>query len=502
MSASNDNTVKAALLRGVPWTSAARITSEVTAVGALVALARLIPPADFGKAVAAIAIANIGAGLALQSFAMDLVQRTTLASRHTRAAMLLNGLIGGIMTAAVVAVGLVLEPVLGEDASKLVAVVAPVFLLAGLSAVPRALLQRDLKYKELGVVEVVSLVAGSFTAIAGAVAGLNALSLVLGALGVRLIYLAATWCYRPPPRPTWNTRAIGEILHFGGPASLGGLVHTTFQNIDYAIAGGRLDATSTALYYRAYQFGVTYQSKVSRILLEMAFPAYSRLSSKDQVRNLRARITRVHAVTLFPVLALYVFAAPTLVPALLGNRWADAVEPSQYLAVAGVVSVVLTGTGPLVLGLGRPRSLLAWELSQLLIYGPLVYIAAPFGVVALAKVVALFFLLQLMMIHPALLTPVAGVRIRDTATEVAPPTIATTALVAATLLTADVLGSLGLSPGSSGVLAGALGLGTYTAVLKLAFPGTWADLRLLANRLVPRCGSRRGGANSRGRAAS
>src|SRR5215211_1014346 len=158
MSASNDNTVKAALLRGVPWTSAARITSEVTAVGALVALARLIPPADFGKAVAAIAIANIGAGLALQSFAMDLVQRTTLASRHTRAAMLLNGLIGGIMTAAVVAVGLVLEPVLGEDASKLVAIVAPVFLLAGLSAVPRALLQRDLKYKELGVVEVVSLV--------------------------------------------------------------------------------------------------------------------------------------------------------------------------------------------------------------------------------------------------------------------------------------------------------------------------------------------------------
>jgi len=121
----------------------------------------------------------------------------------------------------------------------------------------------------------------------------------------------------------------------------------------------------------------------------------------------------------------------------------------------------------------------------LVAYALLVYLVAPFGIVTVAKCVAVFYMVQLFAIHPTLLTPVAGVRIRDTAAELGAPIAASLALLGVAWSCLAVIGSVP-AVGAATVLAALAGIGGYVIVVRLAFPRVWADCRLLVSRVVPR----------------
>ena len=58
----------------------------------------------------------------------------------------------------------------------------------------------------------------------------------------------------------------------------------------------------------------------------------------DEVRRMRARIVRVHAAVLFPLLFGLIALAPVFVPFVYGDAWEPAVPLTQILAVGGLVA--------------------------------------------------------------------------------------------------------------------------------------------------------------------
>ena len=74
----------------------------------------------------------------------------------------------------------------------------------------------------------------------------------------------------------------------------------------------------------------------------------------DDVRAVRSRIVRVHAAVISPLLAGYDLLTPTLIPRTLGERLALLIAPSQFMTVSGAVRAVRTGTGALMVAIGRP----------------------------------------------------------------------------------------------------------------------------------------------------
>ena len=66
---------------------------------------------------------------------------------------------------------------------------------------------------------------------------------------------------RPPAVPAPSPQEIGELLPYGGSATLASLAWTGFRNGDYAIIGATLGSAMAGFYWRAYQLAVKYRRR-------------------------------------------------------------------------------------------------------------------------------------------------------------------------------------------------------------------------------------------------
>jgi O-antigen/teichoic acid export membrane protein len=485
--------VKDRMFAGIRWVAGARLISEASLLASSVVLARLIAPAEFGRAVIALLIASIASVLASHAFATLLVQQNEITDDDVRTAVGLNVGIGVVLTIVVFTLADPLSSATGGGQTGLIRAASPTCLLAGLNAVPSAILQRRLDFRRLSMIAVASLITQVVVSIALAVAGIGAAAIVAGALAAQVVSTAAALvAYRPPP-PGFRPGSARRLTKFGTPTALSTLVFASFQNVDYAMIGARLNTAQLAFYYRAFQYGVDYQRKISQILADMAFPVFSRLADRQEVRSVRARMVRVHVAVIFPLLATYAALAPTLVPWLLGERWSPVVVPSQYLTVAGAVTTVLTGAGALLVALGRPGLVLGWNVLHLCCYGVMVYFVAPHGIVPVAQAVAIFYVIQGVLAQGILVRRVAAIPARDVFGELVGACTGCIALVACAASVRALLAHAGVPSVLTLFAAGALGLAAYAICLRYLFSAVWADLGLLLSRLVGRQ-SRRAGA--------
>jgi len=229
---------------------------------------------------------------------------------------------------------------------------------------------------------------------------------------------------------------------------------------------------------------VVYQEKLSGVMMQLAFPVYSRTESRAQLRSLHERATRVHAALIFPLLASLIVLAPLLIPWLLGPRWAPAVRPTQILAVAGMVAAILTGYPQVMLALGRPRALLRFNVAMLGGYAAVVALAAGHGLTVVAVAVAGFYLAILAGVYRLLLRRHLGISIRALLAELAPALVGCVALVGVAAPLRALLAPV-LPPLLALALVGCAGLLTYVATLRAVSPAAWRDLALLLARVLP-----------------
>jgi O-antigen/teichoic acid export membrane protein len=479
--------LRTATLRGVKWVGAARVVSETVAFGSAIVIAHLVSPAEYGRAAVALLLYQIAQGLSVQGIGSPVVQRPTLTREDLQAAVLLSWIVGVVATAAALAFGQLAAPgIFGQRVADLMTLMAPVFLLVSLSAIPIAQLQRRLDFRRLAAVEGAAAVVGAAIAVACAAAGLDGEALVIGMLATALTTLGLLLVVAPRARPGVHPGEMRELARFGTPATASGLLYFGTRNVDYAILAARLAPTQLGYYVRAFQLGSDYQSKISGIMLRIAFPVFSRAEDIGHLRRVRARMVRVHAAVIFPLLFGLIAVAPVLVPWMFGARWAPAAGPTQILAVAGMVACVGTGTGPLLLAVGRSGALLAYNLAAFVVYAATVLIAAPYGVTAVCFAVAGIKIVSLLALL-VLIERLVGISLGETVrNDVVPAGVAGLGLLAAALPLTNALDGAGVAAPLVLLVAGTVGGAVYAVLLRLLFAATWSDLRLLGGRLFRR----------------
>ncbi|MBM2823982.1 MAG: oligosaccharide flippase family protein, partial [Thermoleophilia bacterium] len=333
------------------------------------------------------------------------------------------------------------------------------------------------------LVDSASVLVGAGTAVLLAVLGVEAEAIVAGGLSAALAATVVAVVSAPPAPPKPSRRGISEVGSFALPVTLSSLVYSTFRNVDYAILGARMSAADVGFYLRAHQLGVDYQSKISQVMLRVSFPVYSRSENLDDFRRMRVRIVRVHATVLVPLLAAFVALAPIVIPWLFGPAWEPAVVPAQIMAVAGIGDALVTGTGPLLVALGRPGILLAWNVFELAVFVPMIFLLTPYGLIAVSIGVAVFSVVTVILTWALLIRPLVGVSVRQLALEVVPGFVVGACVVGVLSAARSALDDAGLP---TVVLLGALsllGLAVYIASLRMLFSAVWEDVVLIFRRV-------------------
>ncbi len=478
--------LREAAISGVRWFGAAKVASEVLQLVAAIALARLIGPAAFGNAAVAMIILPLAVILTYEGFGSALVQRKLITDGHYEAATLTSLVSGFALSLATFLLApIVAAPIFGDEIAGLIQLVSPAFAIAGIGAVSRAHLLRRLDFRTSSLIETASLVLGSFAAVGLAAAGMGAEALVLGGLITTAIASLLLIVAAPPSRPRWRSQELAEISRFGSPAAAAGVLYVAISNVDYAVLAARLSATQVGIYWRAFQLGVLYQDKLSGVMMRLAFPLYSRTRDLNEMKRLHERATRVHGAVVVPLLAILIVTAPELVPLVFGDAWRAAVEPTQILAVAGMIAAILTGYPQLMLAAGRPRPLMIFNCCVLLVYGLAVFATADLGLATVAVAVVVVHVAMLAAVYLILFRRVLGMPIGRLVGDLAPAVVGSAAIIAVGLPLAALLRELDFPAPLLIVVAGGTGLLVQALTLRAGFPAVWADISSLIRRVLP-----------------
>ncbi len=472
-------------IRSAKWVLAGRVVAESTSLVALVALARLLTPAQVGHAAVAMVAFALSNGLLGGSFGSILVKQTDLRPTQVETAQLLSLASGVMLTALCLVLAAGLSVSSNGSVAELIAVASPCFLFAGISSVPQALRSRRLAFRALTLIEMAATVTGSATSVALAALGAGAASVVLGGVAMSAAVAALSLVRTDARRPRLHRHEVGEVLRFGLPASGSSILFTAVRNIDYALVATRLPAAQVGFYYRAYTLAVDYQLKISQIVVRVLFPVLSRTATPEAFRSARSRVIRLHSVVLFPLLAMLVVTAPTAVPLLYGDRWNEAILPTQILVGAGVATAIGTGIGPVMLAAGKPRPLLVNNIVTFACFALTVYVCAGFGLIATCVGVVAYRLIALAVSQYCLATRLLGIPLRDTLVrDPGPAAISAAALLAVAFpLSAAVDG---YPPLIRLAVTAAAGFAVYGLVLRVLFSTAWSDVAILLAEVLPR----------------
>ena len=350
--------------------------------GSLMILARLLGPKDFG--LVGMVTAFTGVLNLLRDFGLSsaTVQRVSVTEEQISTLFWMNMLVGTVLALLTSIMAPLLATFYREPrlfAVTLVLAAGFIFNAAGVQH--SALLQRQMRFTAMAVIQIIALVVGTALAIAGAMAGygywaLVAMTVCVPLMGTLGAWLCAGWLPGLPRRGT----GIGSMMRFGGTVSLNSLVAYLSYNIDKVLVGRFWGADVLGIYGRAYQLVNIPTDNLNSAVGEVAFSALSRL--QDDPPRLKSYFLKgyslVLAMTLPLTIACVVFAND-FVLVLLGPKWMGAVIIFRLLAPTIMIFALINPMGWLLLSLGLVRR----SLNIALVFAPTIIVGylvgLPFG---------------------------------------------------------------------------------------------------------------------------
>src|SRR5438876_1499359 len=350
--------LKEKTIRGGLARLCAQVASFCLRLGSLVVLARLLGPKEFGLVGMVTAFTGV-LGL-FRDFGLSsaVVQRTTVTDEQKSTLFWINILVG--MLLSLVTVGMAPAVAVFYHEPRLVpvtAVVAAGFLFNAAGVQHGALLQRQMRFTALAVINTVGLILGTTIAVVGAKIGWGYWALVTMTVTLPLtntfgVWLITGWVPGMPHRRS----GIRSMMHFGGTITLNGLILYVATNFEKVLLGRFWGVDALGIYGRAYQLINIPTENLNSAAGEVAFSALSRI--QDDPGRLKRYFLKgyslVLALTLPMTVACALFADDTIL-VLLGPKWMAAAPVFRFLAPTILVFAILNPLGWLLCSLGLVR---------------------------------------------------------------------------------------------------------------------------------------------------
>ena len=378
------------------WNLTVRTVAQIVTWSITIIVARLLTPGDYGL----MGMAEIVIGFCLLVNHLGavpaLVQQREIAPamlRQTFALVLLsNAVLYAILFAASPFLALFLdEPRL----TVIVRVLALGLLIGAFSAVPYALLQRDLNFKSVSLIEFAASCFGALTTLALVVAGNGVWGLVIGNLatlsGVSMGLLVLTR-FRLLPR--FRFAGFSPTLSFGLQFSSASILSYANRNLPGMIIGKTLGSIDLGYYSVMYDFAMLPLNKLMALTNQIAFAAYSRIQEdRFLVRRYFFESARVMLLVIFPLSWGAAAVAGDLIAVVLGSKWLSATLVLEVIAFGVPLRALDLNMNTLINGIGRPDIVLRNTLTGTLVIPPVLALGLPWGLVGVCVTAMLGHLL-------------------------------------------------------------------------------------------------------------
>lgn len=377
-----------AIVSATRFTALSHIATLVIKLGVPIILAQLLDPKDFGLMAMALIITGFTDIFKEMGTVSTIVQRQELTSELLSSLFYLN-IFFGFITAGCIAAG---APALARfyadsRLSPILQVLSLVTIMSSFGLVKSGLLQRDMRFARLALVEVSTALIHGVVAIILAILGWAVWALVGGAVAASvmmtlLLWLAIEW----RPRRQFTRAAVSSSFDFSLNLTAFKILTYLFFNIDSVVIGRFLGATPLGYYALAQRIFMVSVGTIGQVLNRVVFAALSRIQDDSlQLRQKYLRACGGIALIMFPALAgLSVLARPFTL-GLLGPKWIPAIPLIAILSPIAMIQSIASTVGVIYLVKGRTGLLCVWSIISSVLVTSSMIVGLQWGLIGVAS---------------------------------------------------------------------------------------------------------------------
>lgn len=351
-----------------------------------VVLGRLLSPSEFGLIGMLSIFLAIGSAFATAGLGSALIQRKELSDDDTKSCFYLNFGVAAAMAAVLCLISPLVAAFYGSPVLEpMLCVLSLQLVFSSFMTVPDALRSRDLDFRTLAIINWTGTLLSGAVAVLMAWLGYGVWSLVTQVVVRSFISSALLWMLRPwRPRGTFRWSCIRSLWSFSSGILGASLLAVIFGHLYPVVIGKFYSAADLGFYTQAQRIKSATSHALESIVSRVALPVLSQL--QDDTARMKARLRQLLRLTAtfhFPLMLGMAASAPTLISALLTDKWLPSAPLLQVLTFAGLLYPLHAYHLRTLQAVGRSDLFLRLEIVKRVLGLLILVLTAPYGVLAM-----------------------------------------------------------------------------------------------------------------------
>jgi PST family polysaccharide transporter len=384
-------TIASRLVSGLGWSALSQCVRIFLQLISIPILARLLDPKDFG--IYAMSIPVLGLAGLLQDFGLQqaLVQKDNLSAKQLTAVFWINFLISFCVAASMFLFSGTIAFFFSEpDLENLIKAFSAVTFLGAIGFGQYALLNRELRFKVLALIDMTCAIVSFIVVIFCAVNLRSFWALWAGALSsvmtwLLLSYMVASW---RPGIPRFGINLDG-MFRFGSHVMIHNFALYFSRNFDSILIGKFFGSMALGFYDRAYKILLFPIDNLAQPISRVMVPMLSRTrGDPDQYGKIFVLMNSLFHLACLPLLAALVGCSDQFILVLLGQNFSGVAPIFFWLGIAGFVQPLMIASHWALLSQGRSQTLMRISLASAFIISLCFVVGLNWGVVGVAAAYA------------------------------------------------------------------------------------------------------------------
>ena len=458
-------------VNGAKWSAIATVASIGISFLQITLLARIIEPHQFGLLTISMLVIMIADTISDFGISNSIIQRKNISEVELSTLYWINVMIGLLVFFLVFVLSGLISDLLNQPEIKpLVQLLAFAFIIIPHGQQFRALLQKELEFSKIGLIETSSILIGFAITMCSALYYPFAITAIWGYLCMSIcktlmFAVVGRKIYKPILR--FNYKSVSSNIKFGAYLTADALVNQLNSNIATVILSRSLGAVIAGGYNLAYNVAVLPPSRLNPILTRVLFPAFSKIQDdKEKLRTNFYKLLSFVGLINFPVLLGLLTVSDNFVITIFGEKWQFITPILQILCIVGLLRSIGNPIGSLLMAKARVDISFKFNVFKLFLFIPSIWIGATyFGGIGAALGFLIVQVINTYLSYFILIKPVLGSSYREYIQSITLPLV----LTIPTVVVAWLVGTINISPLPVIMLILQVSSGVITFAITLVF---------------------------------
>ena len=241
-----------------------------------------------------------------------------------------------------------------------------VIIIYAFNLVQKNLLRKNMNFKVLSIITMVTSVVAMGITIWMAYSGFGVWALVAQNIITALIPCLVFWFYIKW-RPIWvfSIQSFKELFGFGFYMFLAHLINTFSGQLQGLLIGKVYTPTTMGYYSKAHGTEKLASTSISQVMTQVTYPLYAAVQDdKASLGNIIKRMTMTLSYVTFPMMFILILLAEPLFILLYSDKWINSVPYFQVLCIAGLPNCLQAVNFQAISAIGKSRVMFRWTFIK------------------------------------------------------------------------------------------------------------------------------------------